>query len=44
MSNGDARIEVDVPSDAGEARRKIPEVIHPCAFKVTGNVPPMRPN
>jgi hypothetical protein len=44
LSNGDARIEVDVPGDAGEARRKISEVIHPCAFKVTGNVPPMRPD
>ena len=42
--NGNARIEVDVPGDAGAARRKISEVIHPCAFKVTGNVPPMRPD
>ncbi len=47
LDNGNARIEVDVPGDAGdagEARRRISEVIDPCAFKVRGNVPPMRPD
>ncbi len=39
MSNGNARIEV---GDAGAARHRISEVIDPCAFKVRGNVPPMR--
>ena len=42
LSNGNARIEVDVPGDAGAARRRISEVIDPCAFKARGNVPPMR--
>lgn len=44
LDNGNARIGVDVPGDAGEARRKISEVIDPCAFKVRGNAPPMRPD
>lgn len=40
----DNRIAVDVTGDAGEARRKIAEVVDPCAFTVRGNVPPMRPS
>ena len=45
LDNGNARIEVDVPGDAGDAgkaRRKLSDVIDPCAFKVRGNVPLMR--
>ncbi len=44
LDNENGRIEVDVPGDAGSARCKISEVIHPCAFKVRGNLPPMRPD
>ncbi len=44
LDNRNARIEVDVPGDVGEARRRISEVIDPCAFKVRGNVAPMRPD
>jgi len=43
LDNANGRIEVDVPGDADAARRKISEVIDPCAFTVRGNAPPMRP-
>ncbi|QIN83679.1 hypothetical protein GBA63_14335 [Rubrobacter tropicus] len=43
FGNANGRIEVDVPGDANEARRKIAGVIDPCAFTVRGNAPPMRP-
>lgn len=43
FGNANGRIEVEVPGDAREARRKISGVIDPCAFTVRGNVPPMRP-
>ena len=42
FGNANARIEVDVPGDAGAARRKISEVLDPCALTVRGNAPPMR--
>ena len=44
LDNANGRIEVDVPGDAGAARREISKVIDPCAFKVRGDVPPMRPD
>lgn len=44
FGNANGRIEVDVPGDAEEARRKISKVTDPCAFTVRGNAPPMRPD
>ncbi len=41
--NANGRIEVEVPGDAGGARRKISRVIDPCAFTVKGDVSPIRP-
>ena len=38
-SNG--LVEVWVAGDAEEARRRIAEVVDPCAFKVEGNHPPL---
>jgi hypothetical protein len=43
IGNANGRIEVDVPGDAGAARRKISKVLDPCAFTVRGNAPPMQP-
>ena len=42
FGNAKGRIEVDVPGDAGAARRKISKVLDPCAFTVRGNVRPMQ--
>lgn len=44
LNSANGRIEVGVPGDAGEARRRISEVIDPCAFRVRDNVSSMRPN
>jgi hypothetical protein len=42
FGNAKGRIEVDVPGDAGAARRKISKVFDPCAFTVRGNVRPIQ--
>ena len=39
----DGLVRIEVPGDAEKARRKIAEVIPPCAFVVKGNVAPVRP-
>ncbi|CAA9409142.1 MAG: hypothetical protein AVDCRST_MAG01-01-1504 [uncultured Rubrobacteraceae bacterium] len=44
LDNANGRIEVDVPGDAGKARRRISEVVDPCAFTVRGDAAPMRPD
>ena len=44
LDSANGRIEVDVPGDAGKARRRISEVIDPCAFTVRGDAAPMRPD
>jgi hypothetical protein len=44
LDSPNGRIDVDVPGDAGAARRKISKVLDPCAFTVRGNVRPMRPD
>ena len=44
LDNANGRIEVDVPGDAGRARRRISEIIDPCAFTVRGAAAPMRPD
>ena len=37
------RVEVMVSGNAEEARRRISEIIDPCAFKIEGNVTPLSP-
>lgn len=43
VGNANGRMEVEVPGDAERVRRRLAEIIDPCAFVVKGNVAPMRP-
>ncbi len=43
IGNANGRMEVEVPGDAKIVRRRLAEVIDPCAFTVKGNGPPIRP-